>query len=420
MAQQGVILVTGATGNVGRQVVSQLLGRGAAVRALARDPGSADLPRGVEVVRGDLLDPDTLDAGLDGVESVFLVWPLFTAEGAPEFLDVVRKHARRVVYLSAMGVPDDPKVQTDTVWATIERLIEQSGVEWTFLRAGGFAANTRAWAEQIRTEGVVRWVYGAAARSLIHESDIAAVAVAALAGDGHVGVKYVLTGPETLSQVEQVHTIGEVVGRPVRWEEISPQAARQQLLAEGWSASFVDGALDAWAAMVKEPEPVTSTVEAVTGVAARTFREWAIDHADGFRSSPGTVVEATKAVADEYVSLCRLGRFEEAMERFFPPDHVRVEQVGMAGPPVEMRGVEAVEENSQSFVDLNEIHGFEVEGPFLGGDQDRFAARFAIDTTSKATGERSTITKISLYTVQHGKVVREEVYYKGAGPFIAG
>jgi uncharacterized protein YbjT (DUF2867 family) len=130
----------------------------------------------------------------------------------------------------------------------------------------------------------VRWPYGAAARSLIHERDIAAVAVRALTEDGHAGAQYVLTGPQVLTQVEQVRTIGEVIGRPLRWEEISREAARQQLLAAWGDSSFVDRALAAWAEMVTEPEPVTPTVEEITGAPARTFREWAIDHADAFVS----------------------------------------------------------------------------------------------------------------------------------------
>jgi uncharacterized protein YbjT (DUF2867 family) len=300
MTQQRLILITGATGNVGRHVVSQLRGAGAAVRALTRDPGSAGLPDGVEVVRGDLSALATLDACLDGVEAVFLVWPFLTAKAAPALLQAVAKRTRRIVYLSSMSVRDDRERQADTIsafHADIERLVEQSGLEWTFLRPSGFATNTLMWTPQIRADGVVRWPYGAARRSLIHERDIAAVAVRALTSDGHGAKKYILTGPEALTQVEQVRTIGETIGRPLRFEEIPPKAARQRLLT-AWgipslAARFLparsrvrrlaDGALDAWATMVDEPEPVTPTVQELTGAPARTFREWAIDHADDFR-----------------------------------------------------------------------------------------------------------------------------------------
>lgn len=285
MTEQSVILVIGATGHVGRHLVSQLLRTGAAVRALARDPDSAGLPGEVDVVRGDLTDPDTLGPGLDGVEAVYLVWPFLTAEAAPAVLEVVRNYARRIVYQSAFTVRDDLEQQTDPITgfhADIERLIEKSGLEWTFLRCGGFATNTLGWAPQIRAGGVVRWPYGAAARSLIHERDIAAVAARALTGDGHGGAKHVLTGPQALTQVEQVHTIGEAIGRPLRYEEISREAARQEMLT-AWPPALVDGALDYWAKLVTEPELVTPTLEELTGAPAHTFRHWANDHAGDFR-----------------------------------------------------------------------------------------------------------------------------------------
>lgn len=282
---RNVVLVTGATGHVGRHVVSQLLRTGAAVRALARDPASAGLPGGVDVVRGDLSTPDTLNAGLNGVDAVFLLWPGLTADLAPAVLDVIGKHARRIVFLSSLGISDDLVQQPDSVnalHADIERLIEQSGLEWTFLRPGGFATNTLWWVPQIRAEGVVRWVYGACARASIHERDIAAVAVRVLTNSGHGGAKYLLTGPQTLTQVEQVQIIGEVISRPLRFEEISPEAMRSQMLT--WlPPAVVDGALTYWARLVTEPEVVSPTVEEVTGAPARSFHDWVSDHAGDFR-----------------------------------------------------------------------------------------------------------------------------------------
>ncbi|MCW2880541.1 MAG: NmrA family protein [Sphaerisporangium sp.] len=282
-----MILVTGATGNVGRHVVSALLDKGADVRALTRDPASAGLPEGAEVVRGDLADPAGLDAALEGVESVFLVWPTLSADhAAPATIDAIAGRARHIVYLSARGVSHDLEQEPESILgshARIERLIRGSGPEWTFLRAGGFAANTLMWAQQIRDTGVVRWFHGNAARSLIHERDIAAVGVSALAGKDHHGAAYVLTGPETLTQAEQVTTIGEAIGRPLRWEELPPDIARRQMLAQGWPPSLVEGMLGAHAATVTVPERVTSTVEEITGTPATTFRQWATDHAHDFR-----------------------------------------------------------------------------------------------------------------------------------------
>lgn len=217
---------------------------------------------------------------------MFLIWPFITAEVAPAVLDVVSKYARRPVYLSSMSVRDDVEEQADPISAfraDMECLIEESGLEWTFHRCSGCARNTLRWAEQIRADGVVRWPYGEAARSLIHERDIATVAAPALTGDGHGGKTYALTGPEALSQVEQVRAIGEAIGRPLRYEEISPEAARQQMLAGCWPPSVVDSLLDTHAEMVTELELVTHTLEEIIGTPARTFREWAIDHAVDFR-----------------------------------------------------------------------------------------------------------------------------------------
>ncbi len=275
-------LVIGATGHVGRQVVAQLASAGAFVRALARDPAAADLPAGVDVVRGDLLRPETLEPALRGVDAVFLVWPFRTTDAAPAVLDVIARNVRHVVYLSSMGAGPD---KTDPIpfHAEIERLIESSGLDWTFFRSSGFATNTLMWAEQIRAGDVVRWPSGAARRSLIDERDIAAVAVAALTRDRHRRVRHLLTGPQAVSQVEQVQTIGDALGRHLRYEELSRSAARELLLAAWGDPSFADSALDTWAGFVAEPELVTSTVESITGEPAGTFREWASDHAGDFR-----------------------------------------------------------------------------------------------------------------------------------------
>ncbi len=279
-----MILVTGATGNVGRQVMSQLLNAGVPVRALTRDPDSARLPHGVDVARGDLLAPNAMATAVHGVEAVFLMWPFPTAKPAPSVLDAFKEHARRIVFLSSGAVRDDLDKQANTIarrHADVERSIERSGMEWTFLRPHGFATNTLSWAPQIRAGDTVRGAYGAAAMTLLHELDIASVAVRALIENDHIGRRYVLTGPEILTQAEQVHILGDAIGRPLRWEEIPPDAARQQMLA--WlPSSVVDAVLDGYAHMVAEPGPITSTVEEITGVPARTFREWATDHADDF------------------------------------------------------------------------------------------------------------------------------------------
>ncbi|MGK5543861.1 NAD(P)H-binding protein [Streptomyces sp. URMC 127] len=278
------ILVTGATGNVGREVVAQLLAAGAAVRALVRDPESADLPDGAKGVSGDLSRPDTLEGALTGSEKVFLIWPFLTTEGASAVLEAIARRARRIVYLSSSGVNEDAERQTDPInqlHADMERLIEKSSLEWTVLRSDTIASNARGWAEQIRTTQVVRGP-DIAATAVIHERDVAAVAVRALTDDGHAGLTHVLTGPQVLSRADQVRTIGEAIGRATRFEKVPLQVAREQMLADGRPPALVE-ALLASAEARRESNLITSTVEEITGATARTFRSWAEEYVDDFR-----------------------------------------------------------------------------------------------------------------------------------------
>jgi len=280
------ILVIGATGNVGHEVVSQLVATGAQVRTLTRNPDAAGLPQQVDVMRGDLTLPDTLDACLDGIDTVFLVWVAPPATIAA-VLERIAKHARRIVFLSAPLKTAHPLFQQPNpfreVTAQMERLIESSGLQWTFLRPGMFAANAlRWWAPQIRAGNVVRWPYVSVPTAPIDERDIAAVAVRALCEEGHARAEYVLTGPQSLSQAEQVLTIGQVIGRSLRIEEISPEEARRELLAI-MPASVINMLLDAWAAGIGQPAFVTSTVAEITRAPARTFLDWTTDHAAAFR-----------------------------------------------------------------------------------------------------------------------------------------
>jgi uncharacterized protein YbjT (DUF2867 family) len=280
------ILVTGATGNIGREVVAQLRAAGCPVRALSRKPPQANLPDDVDVARADLMAPETLDRALDHVAAVFLVWvaPLASAADA---IARIASRVGRIVFLSAPIRTAHPFFQQPnvlrSVHAGVEELIEQSGVRWTILRPGPFALNCLSWwAPQIRNGDVVRWFHGEAATAPVHEHDIAAVAIRALCGKGHDGRDYVLTGPQSLTQREQLAIIGDSIGRTLIFDEISPDVARRDLLAPAWVADMV---LSAYAAAVDRPALVTSTIEDVTGTPARTFREWATDHAADFANT---------------------------------------------------------------------------------------------------------------------------------------
>jgi uncharacterized protein YbjT (DUF2867 family) len=255
------ILVTGATGQIGSEVVAQL-------RAC-----------------GDLSAPETLESALEDVGAIFLVWvapPVFAARA----IECIASRVERVVFLSAPIRTNHPFFQQPNavraVNAAIERLIQKSTLQWTMVRPAPFALNCRNWwAPQIAKGDVVRWFHGAAATAPVHERDIAAVAVGALSADRHAGLEYVLTGPESLTQREQLAIIGDTIGRRLVFEEVAPGIAKGDVLG-GWPAPIADMILSAFGAALDRPALVTSAIEEVTGGQARTFREWAMDHATDF------------------------------------------------------------------------------------------------------------------------------------------
>jgi uncharacterized protein YbjT (DUF2867 family) len=253
------VLVTGATGHTGRHVVDGLLAAGADVRVLVRDPAKA--PGGVDVRQGEIAE------AAEGVDAVYLLWPFFTSEGIDKA--VTGLAGKKVVYLSAMAA------EAGGVWGAVETAVERVTDDWTFLRVTGLATNALGWAEQAET-GVVRGPYGRAARSLVHERDVADMAVEALLGK-HAKQTYLVTGPDAVTQAEQVQLIGEALGKAVRWEEQAPEEAKKQLAGQ-LGAEFAASALGYWAALVEEPEPVSVDVARVTAHPARDFGSWAREH----------------------------------------------------------------------------------------------------------------------------------------------
>ena len=283
-------MVTGATGHVGGQVVRLLAGEGVRVRALSRDPAaaSAALPPEVEVVGGDLTAPDTLTAALDGADAVFLVFPSVTADAsARSLVRALTGQVRRIVYLSAAGVPSTPDPRAEpgggilASHAHLEGLIAAAATEHTFLRASGFATNTLGWAAQLRRSDVLRWFHPDARRALVHEADLAAVGVRALTEDGHAGRAYHLTGPEQLTQAEQLAAIGAAVGRELRFEVVDPAEVGPDLFPD-LPAEVVGGIVAGHAAMVAHPEPATDVVSRLLGRPALSYARWARDHARDF------------------------------------------------------------------------------------------------------------------------------------------
>ncbi|MEV1173508.1 NAD(P)H-binding protein [Nonomuraea sp. NPDC049784] len=277
-----MILVTGATGNVGRHVLDLLVAGGHAVRALSRSPLEAVWPTEVDVVAGDLAAPASLDAALAGVESVFL---FAVPSSGPAFVAAAQQAGvRRVVLLSSGAVDDEAEVQDGpiaTYHAEIEQALRGSGLAWTFLRPDVFAANSLMWAGQTRSGEVIRGAYAEAASAPVHEADIAAVAVVALTEDGHAGQVYRLTGPQSLSHADQAAILGRVLGRPIRYAELPAETVRQAMSAHV-PGPILDNIFTTWAASVGRTAPTTTDIEKVTGRPARSYHDWVLDHAAAF------------------------------------------------------------------------------------------------------------------------------------------
>jgi uncharacterized protein YbjT (DUF2867 family) len=289
-----MILVTGATGIVGRPLVDVLVSEGEKVRAVTRNPQAANLPAGVEVVDGDPARPDTIAPYLEGVTALFL-HPRAVGLAAGELLALARERGgQRVVALSAINVDEHLDEQPSRYQGDRNKEVEDaavhSGLAWVSLRASSFASNSvRAWGAQIHAGDVVRGPYAAFTESPVHERDLAEAVACALRSDELVARRsrrLDLTGPQSLSHQQMVAIIGEVIGRPLRYQEIPPQAAKQGMVQFGIPEPFVEALMARYAREIRYPAPVTGEVERVLGRPARTFAEWVADHAAAFRA-PG-------------------------------------------------------------------------------------------------------------------------------------
>jgi uncharacterized protein YbjT (DUF2867 family) len=281
-------LVTGATGNVGREVVSLLLAEGAKVRAQTRNP-DAFLPADAEPVVANLSeDPRQAADALDGVTGIFLHSDAL-GQKTEEFLALARERGvQRVILLSSGYVRDGvPAAEQPGFVAmrhkTEEDIVEASGLEWTALRPDDYASNVKfGWVPQLLIRDVLHSPYADAASAVIHERDIAAVAVRALLDDGHHGARYLLSGPEVLTERDRLRIIGEVLGRPLRFEELAPDDAKAAWVAHGMPSDVADSVLSDLAEATEHPHPLTDVVPHVTGRPALSFAQWVAEHTDLF------------------------------------------------------------------------------------------------------------------------------------------
>ena len=276
-----MILVTGARGNVGRELVSQLTAGGYPVKALVRRPEDGQaLPAGAEAVVGDLNQPATFADALPGVSAIYL---LAGYDNLSELLASARAAGvQRAVLQSSSSVPGG---DTDNAVARYhilsEQAIRESGLDWTFLQPNTFMTNTLEWADAIRAGDTVRAAFPDVAVSTIDPADIAAGAVQALAGERHAGRSYRLSGPEALRPADRVAVLGRVLGRDLRFEGLSDDEARAEMSAampqpyvEAFFSFFVDGTID--------ETTVHPTVDDILGRPPRSFEQWAREHAGAF------------------------------------------------------------------------------------------------------------------------------------------
>ena len=280
-ATTGPVLVAGATGNVGGELVRALAAAGAPVRALVREASPADLQPGVRPVVGDLDRPDSLHAALDGAEAAFLL-PGFS--DMPGVMARIRAAGlRRIVLLSGSSAEEGDRDDAVTRYMRdSEAAVRAGGVGWTILRPSAFMSNTLQWDDQLRAGDLVRAPFAGVPIAVIDPYDIAAVATVALLAGGHEEQALRLTGPEALRPADRARILGDVLGRDLRFEDQGDDEAHAEMSAT-MPAKYVDAFFSFYVAGALDESVVLPTVEEVCGRPARTFAQWAAAHAEAFR-----------------------------------------------------------------------------------------------------------------------------------------
>ncbi|POM22826.1 NAD(P)H azoreductase [Actinomadura rubteroloni] len=275
------ILVTGGRGHVARSLTGKLLDAGEKVRVGTTTPDGFPATD-AEVVELDLARPETFAAALDKVTTVFLY---ARPEGVDELVQAMERSGVEAVTLLSTrsltfdGADSNPIAQ---MHAAVEKVLSRSAIPWTFLRAGTFATNTLQWAKSIRSEGLVRAPYPNSHAAAIHEADIADVAVLSLTQDGHARRSYVMSGPVSLTQRQQVEAISQATGREIEFVDIDPDEYRETLKRWG-QGQFVDQLLRYLTMWDGKPVPVVDVRKQLTGRPGRGYAQWAIDHAEDFQ-----------------------------------------------------------------------------------------------------------------------------------------
>ncbi|QRX90585.1 SDR family oxidoreductase [Streptomyces noursei] len=279
-----MIVVAGATGNVGRPLTQALAEAGEQVTAVSRRP--AAMPEGVRHVAADLAELTSLTTALDGAKALFLLLSGDLHAPAARPTDIIGLAAasgvRRVVLLSSQGVATRPLGPSRVAMRAVEDALGESGLDWAVLRPGGFASNAFAWAESVRTQGTVAAPFGDVGVPVIDPADIAEVAAACLLDDRHTGRVYELTGPEVITPRQQTEAIAAALGSPVRFHELTRDQAKATM-TRFVPVELADDTLD----IISAPNPaelrISPDVERVLGRAPRPFHSWVARNIDAFR-----------------------------------------------------------------------------------------------------------------------------------------
>ncbi|MFF7471057.1 NAD(P)H-binding protein [Streptomyces sp. NPDC008092] len=279
-----MIVVTGATGNVGRPLTRALAEAGQEVTAVSRH--AATVPDGVRHLAADLADPAGLEPALAGAKALFLLLSGdMHAPGADpaDIIGLAAAHGvRRVVLLSSQGVATRPFGPTRIAMRALEDTLRGSGLDWAVLRPGGFASNALWWAGSVRARRVVAAPFGDVGVPIVDPADIAEVAAACLLDDRHTGAVYELTGPEVITPRGQAEAIAAALGSPVRFHDLTRDEARAAMV-QSMPAELAEDTLD----ILGSPNPaetrVSPDVQRVLGNAPRPFADWAVRNAAAFR-----------------------------------------------------------------------------------------------------------------------------------------
>jgi uncharacterized protein YbjT (DUF2867 family) len=284
-----MILLTGATGTIGRALVPELRALNIEARAMTREPERAEsrLGKDVDIVNGDFADPSSLAKALDGVDTLFLLTapgPTVAMHDTAMLAAVKTSRVEKIVKLSAFGVEVDPPLKSSAWHRPGERAVIDSGLAWTLLRPAGFASNALGWAPVIRAGGAIQVTTGHGKHAFIDPRDVAAVAARALTSPDHDGQAYTLTGPASIDTDEQVAILARALGRSIETAHVTPVIAGEGMRAAGMPDVFVDAVVEGLT-HVREGRAAarTDSVEKVLGRAPRSFEDWARDHLSSFR-----------------------------------------------------------------------------------------------------------------------------------------